>query len=246
MSWQKLDDTLKTICSELGDPGAHRYAEFYLYTGRWLETVNDQRLGGVHAILRLPVDDRRVWLPQGFNPGTIGVNVQGSLSPLLENNNMIDDRDDCGVQDAPETGNPDWPRYNLGDADLRISYLPPWPGQGGGQSIRGYYRHFKREGYILLDSTCEYTEIYIEGATPSFVPGVRTWVESSMKEAIMAFIEYEPLRILSKADRYYSGAAEETRLNYVRAMRNLRSAKFGEPLQSYVSAVQSRLGQIGV
>ena len=263
MSYQKANDILMNICTTF-DGDSNRWWYFYLLLGEWLEEVHDKRIGGTPAQIRVPVVDRRAWLPDGFSVGMIGVNVNGSLSPLLENPRMLDLTDDCGRPMAPASGNPDWPVENVGTADVRIDggnwwwgngfsggfngygWSSPalWPGQGGGKSIRGYYRFFKSKGYILLDSTCNYSEIIVEGATETFIPGVETWIHSRAKEAIRAWMKWKPLEQRKEVNLGLTRAADDARREYLRTMKNLRSAVNQEPLAMLVSAVQSSIGQI--
>jgi hypothetical protein len=267
MRYQRLNEILLNICMSL-DGDSNRWWLFYLLVGEWLEEVKDPRIGGIPAQVRIPVTDRRAWLPQGLSVGMVGVNVNGSLSPLLENPRMLDLTDDCGRPVAPESGNPDWPIENVGRADVRIdggnwwwgngfnggfngvfngfAWSSPalWPGQGGGKSIRGYYRFFKEKNYILLDSTCNYSEIIVEGATETFIPGVETWIQAGAKEAIRAWITWKPLEQKKAVNLGLTRAAEDARQEYLRAMRNLRSRTNQEPLAMLVSAVQSGIGQI--
>ena len=60
-SYVKLDDVIKSFCSELGDSGLGMYPTYYQYIYNWLEEVKDQRLGGVGGDFRMPVDSRRVY-----------------------------------------------------------------------------------------------------------------------------------------------------------------------------------------
>lgn len=258
MNYRRLDEILMTICSEL-DRHSNRWWHFYMLTTRWLEDVHDSRIGGIPTQLRLPVEDGRVWLPQDLSIGMIGVNVNGSLSPLLENPRMLDPKDDCGQLTVPvqrdtqswwwnrtATGNPDMPAYNIGQVDARISLLPLWPGQGGGKSARGYYRHFREKNYIKLDESCTYTEIIVEGATSTFQPGYETWVAVEAKEAIMAWIVWQPLEKKKSVNLSLTRAADDARREYLRAMKNLRAKKQQEPLAMMVAAIQSSYGQIGL
>lgn len=258
MNYRKLDEVLMTICSEL-DRHSNRWWYFYQLTTRWLEDVHDSRIGGIPAQVRFPVEDGRVWLPQDFSVGMIGVDVNGSISPLLENPRMIDALDECGRLTVPAqrdtqswwwnrtaTGNPDMPAINIGRADVRMSTLPLWPGQGGGKSARGYYRHFREKNYIKLDESCTYTEIFIEGATSTFQPGYVTWIATEAKEAIMAWIVWQPLEMRKSVNPSLTRAADDARREYIRAMKNLRAKKKQEPLAMMVAAVQSSYGQIGL
>lgn len=263
MRFQRINEILLNICTSL-DGDSNRYWLFYLLVGEWLEEVKDKRIGGIPAQVRIPVVDRRAWLPEGLAVGMIGVNVNGSLSPLLENPRMLDLIDDCGRPAAPLTGNPDWPLMNIGTADVRIGNSPwfggsgyyqngyatsgpaLWPGQGEGKSSRGYYRYFKEKNYILLDSTCTYSEIIVEGATDTFVPGVETWIQTGAKEAIRAWIKWKPLEERKSVNLSLARAADDARREYLRTMKNLRSATNQEPLAMLVSAVQSSIGQIQV
>lgn len=263
-SYVKLDDVIKSFCSELGDSGLGMYPTYYQYIYNWLEEVKDQRLGGVGGDFRMPVDSRRVYFPSNMAIKDVGIVVNGNLQVLLPNGNMLDLADDCGSMEAPSTGNPDYPSYNMGNQLAPTTALLPgtavnnngfrlapisgmfhWPGQGGGKSAVGYYRIFWQKGYILLDDTCPYSEVIVRGALPTFSPGVQTWVLGSAREAIKAFCIYRMVYLQSQVNgdrKSYQGPLAD----YLRAMRNLRAAINSEPLCAYISAVQSSYGQIGV
>ena len=268
MTHTKLDDILKSFCSEVGDSWLHRYSEFYLSVYNWFSEVKDQRLGGVQATMRIPVTDQRIWVPPNLSVGKVGVNVNGSISVLLPNENMLDLTDDCGVYVPPRSGNPDAPAYNYGSQDVRIGptgwwngygtnattfsqayswfVLPQyWPGQGGGKSIRGYYRHFKDKGYILVDASFRGHEIILEGMVPTFVSGVQTWVRSETREAMKAYCLFRASFLAMQVNPSKFRVMLANQPDYIRAMQNLRSALNTEPLAVIVAAVQSRLGQLG-
>lgn len=262
MRYVTLDSIILGICSEKGDEYGHRYAEFYKLVHSWFRDAKDSRLGGRPTTVRVPVTDRRAWIPQGMSVSKVGVNVNGSISVLLPNNNMLDLTDDCGEYVAPDTGNPDAPAYNYGNLDVRggmgwrwnspgligttasfLNYSSTfWPGQGGGKSIRGYYRIFPEKGYMLLDRTYQFAEIIMEGAVPTFMPGYTTWIPEICAEAIRAWLSYEPIRLMAEVQAKYGSMVERPRRNYVRAMGALRMALNSEPLAVMIAAVQSRVG----
>ncbi len=260
MRYRKLDSIIKGFCSEVNDIYLHRYGEFYLLVYNWLTEVMDQRIGGPHRIARCPVDGRRVWIPQGMEVGKVGVNVAGSISVLLPNNNMLDYDDDCGVHSPPGTGNPDAPVFNMGAADLRIdggyrfSWLGGgayfdymggyWPGQGGGKSARGYYRFFPEKGYILLDSSSRYSEVVLEGRMPTFVPYTQTWVAQCSSEAIKAYILYRKGFLDAQVQAGKRPMVTYNKNDYVRAMNALRGALNEEPLHVTIAAAKAHVGQI--
>ena len=103
-SYVKLDDVIKSFCSELGDSGLGMYPTYYQYIYNWLEEVKDQRLGGVGGDFRMPVDSRRVYFPSNMAIKDVGIVVNGNLQVLLPNGNMLDLDDDCGSMEAPSTG----------------------------------------------------------------------------------------------------------------------------------------------
>ncbi len=260
MRYVKLDTIVKSLCSEVNDIYLHRYGEFYKLIHGWLIKVMDQRIGGPHRIARVPLDGRRVWIPQGMEVGKVGVNVAGSISVLLPNNNMLDLDDDCGEHSPPATGNPDAPLFNMGLADLRIdgatcfSWLGGgnyfdymggyWPGQGGGKSARGYYRFFPEKGYILLDSTSTYSEVILEGRMPTFVPYAQTWIAQCATEAIEAFCLYRKGFLDSQVQTAPRSMVQYNKKDYVRAMNALRGALNEEPLHVTIAAAKAHVGQI--
>lgn len=263
MRYVKLDSVIKGFCTEVNDTWLHRYGEYYKLIHGWLVKSHDGRLGGPLRIVRAPVDGRRVWIPRGMAVDKIGVNVDGSISVLLPNNNMLDLDDDCGVHSPPETGNPDTPVVNVGTADLRtgntlwlnnwngwsgnwFDYASYWPGQGGGKSIRGYYRVFHEKGYILLDSSCTYTEIILEGRVPTFTPYATTWVAQCAQEAMEAWCIHRSGHLAAQVSTMKRPMLSVNNADYSRTMKNLRSALNGEPLSAIVSAVHSRIGQIDI
>jgi hypothetical protein len=260
MRYTKLDTIIKSLCSEVNDIYLHRYGEFYKLAHGWLIKVMDQRIGGPHRIARVPVDGRRVWIPQGMEVGKVGVNVAGSISVLLPNNNMLDLDDDCGQHSPPDTGNPDAPLINIGRTDYRIDggygfswmgggqyfdYMSGyWPGQGAGKSARGYYRFFPEKGYILLDSTSRYSEVILEGQMPTFVPYTQTWIAQCATEAIEAWCLYRSGFLASQVQTLKRPMVSYNHSDYLRAVRNLRGALNEEPLHVTIAAAQSHLGQI--
>lgn len=264
MRYLWVDELLKGICSEMGDDAAHRYADFYRLFYDWLYQVYDQRLGGYTETLVVPVSGRRAFIPPGMEVRKVGVNVNGSLSVLLPNDNMLDLPDDCGGLEAPRSGNPDAPSFNFGGADLRVggfwgfpftdfplttaSYTMTgyWPGQGGGKSIRGYYRVFPERGYILLDDTFRMRHVILEGSIPSFRPGIRTYINEAASEAITAYLVYKSGHIRSQVLTMPRPMLQYNQQDYVRTMKNLRSALNGEPLHVLIAAAQSGIGQTDI
>ena len=256
MRYVKLDTIVKSLCSEVNDIYLHRYGEFYKLIHGWLIKVMDQRIGGPHRIARVPLDGRRVWIPQGMEVGKVGVNVAGSISVLLPNNNMLDLDDDCGEHSPPATGNPDAPLFNMGLADLRIdgatcfSWLGGgnyfdymggyWPGQGGGKSVHGYYKIIDHKNYIIFDSIAgARQQILLEGTYATWVPGRVTFINDLAFLALKNYCIWMA-KMLDKSNDalMYQGI-------YNMEFRNMWKLMNGEPLCVLVAACLSGYGKIG-
>jgi hypothetical protein len=257
MMYVKLDNVLNTLVTKAG--GRDRYTEYLLLTKLWFDD-GMRRLGNRQSDVRAIVTNQVVAIPPGMTVGMVGMAVDGSIQPLGINWNMLDLRDDCGQPVRPDTGNPDFPLINIGAADMLVETYPwygwnygyplqftgSWPGQGGGQSVRGYYRPFPDENFILFDKSMEGLEVVLRGRIPLFRAGYHTWVPDLAVPAIEAWLDYKPLLELSKTDPRKVGTMKVFERVYVSKMSNLKDALNHEPLHILVAAVRSRLGQIGV
>jgi hypothetical protein len=248
MRQERLTDMVNGICMVL-DGDNQRWWDAYQWAEKWITDVHGKRMGGIPLIASMPVTvgtdgRRRVWLPEGMKVERVGINVNGSLESLLSNDSMIDLDAGCGGLFAPATGNPDWPAYNIGAQNTPFSFMPEWPGMGGGRSFRGYYRHFKHKNYILLDDTCKYDEVIIEGNNPGFIPGSVNWVPSDWREVLHAWIDWKPIELRSKRNPSLLNKAELLRREYLRANGALKMLQNAEPYAKLISACVSMRGVI--
>jgi hypothetical protein len=245
MKYKLLDLVLREICAITGDFWMHRYVEYYNHAMSFLRSL-DIDISGTKAFTRVPVINRVAWLPPDMmsNPN-IGVEVNGSLSLLQPNPQMLFDFDNCGDISPPVTGNPDVPYFSVEPGESRwVDNIPNfyWPGYGGGHSIYGYYRIFPDRGCVVLSEGFQHSHLVIEYSTSSFVPGKRTFVSEFAVEAIRAHIVYECNLVEANV-----ASASRSMLAVNKAERNakmniFRHRSMSAPLHIVIAALRTGYG----
>lgn len=250
-----LDGLVMNVCTFLDDSILSRYTEILGIGMDWIRK-SDLMWGAIPAVEAAEVVDQKVLIPEGFTVGRVGINVNGSFTPLLPNNQMVDS-DECGTFTPPDTGHPDYPAYNIPGNPQPFSFAPIgysnwftnvywsgsqiyWPGQGAGKSVHGYYKIIDHKNYIIVDSVVGANQgILLEGTYPLWVPGRKTYINEA---AFLALKNY-CIWMAKKLDR--SRDADDYQRIYIMEFRNMWKKLNGEPLCALVAAVLSGYGRIG-
>ncbi len=224
MILKPLDEILKAWCSRHTPSAQHFYTAALSHAHHWVTKLWGQEGGGIQAMLPVAVTGRVVDVPEGFTLITVGLDVNGSFSPLGVNNQMISVDDGCFDQGDRLTGHPDNPTGN------DVSQF--WPGQGGGQSSNGYYRHFDQKNIILLDSevAAKHTEILLKGSMKLFTPYRATHLDERFIPPLEAYLKKEMI----------GGNAGE----YTMRMETMRASISAQPAHAYVSIWKGGIGRI--
>lgn len=242
-----LDSVVMNVCTFLDDSILSRYTEVYGIAMDWIRK-SDLMWGAIPSVEAAEVVNGKVEIPDNFSVGRVGVNINGSFTPLLPNNQMID-TDLCGEFTPPDTGHPDYATF-AGFAPIGYNgwfnnvcwngSQVYWPGVGGGKSIHGYYKIIDHKNYILLDSLVGARQgILLEGTYPLWVPGRLTYIN----EAAFLPLKNYCIWMAKKLDK--SSDSDDYQRIYTMEFFNMWKKISGEPLCTLVAACLSGYGKIG-
>lgn len=255
MKVKPLDATIMNVCTFLEDAELSRYTEVLGIAMDWIRK-SDNMWGATPSVEAVDVVNQKAEIPAGFTVGRVGINVNGSFTPLLPNNQMVD-TDLCGTFTPPNTGHPDYPAYNIPGNPQPATFgplgydgwfsnvawgasQPYWPGQGGGKSVHGYYKIIDHKNYIIFDSIAgARQQILLEGTYATWVPGRVTFINDLAFLALKNYCIWMA-KMLDKSNDalMYQGI-------YNMEFRNMWKLMNGEPLCVLVAACLSGYGKIG-
>lgn len=223
MIQKPLDEILKSWCSRNTPSTQHFYTTALSHAHHWITKLWGQEGGGIQAIVPVKITGRVIDIPEGFTLSQVGIDVNGSFSPLGVNLQMVSVDDGCFDTGGRLTGHPDNPTHN--DASQF------WPGQGAGQSANGYYRHFDQKNIVLLDSAvaAKHKEILLKGNFQQFVPYRATHLDERCIPPLEAYLKKMMI----------GGNPGE----YTMRMETMRAAMTAQPGHVYASAWKSGLGK---
>lgn len=219
-----LDETLKSWASRNTPSVQHFYIDALSLAHAWLTITWGLEGGGYPMMIPVAPKGRVIDIPDGFSLSTVGIDKNGSFTPLGVNNQMVSVDDGCFDHGDRLTGHPDHP--------TSATSAGWWPGQPGGQSSIGYYRHFDHKNLVLLDSEvgAKHKELLLKGSIKIFQPYRLTKIDERWVAPLEAYIEWKM--------GINSGA------NYSMRMETMRQLISASPAHAYISAIMAGTSRI--